>query len=428
MSKNISIMKNISKKTAIRNGMHHLMEFLSEVELRIDEAERIKKTDNLEKIKDQQPVCIQDVRKSLELFLYQFLEASGKKLKINEISIYVDREGIGDGEIEKVTIHMGNIKLTLDSHDLYRYYGLMQILRKKQYTGKYFHFFLLGEERTITSSVALGMENKINVSELESTMDGRSLGEKLFMDNAIAAIKDDLKVTQLGSYQLKSTHNQVYIIKAYIGQEKGLHHLFELPPTLTKFHEMKIKPEGEFLIHHAEYRVPGVNFLNCSNDNEYYALNEVIRSFIINYGIAIGSYDAITRCYICGKIILPKKKSHRSFCSPKCRSINHKIEFGEDKFACFENQKQWFSYNLSLHGKDVYATIDTDNCKECERYWEYEKVPGGTCEVFIKQYGIENPKKEKWIQEEEIKLAKKIADQEEAFAEEFSKLKAQKSE
>ena len=422
------MIKNISKKTAIRNGMHDLLDFLSEVELRIDEEERIKKADIKAKDKDQKSVCIQDIWKSLEIFLNQFLEASGMYKKNNELSIHVDWEGSGDGDIEQATIDMGDIKLTLDSHDLYRYYGLMQILRKKQYTGKYFHFFLLGEERAITSSVALGAANKIKVSELESTMDGRSLGEKLFMDNAIAAIKNDFKVTKSGSYQLKSTHNQVYLIKAFIGQEKGLHHLFELPPALTKINEMKIKLEDDFLIHHAEYRVPGVNFLNCDNGNEYYSLNEVIRSFIINYGIAIGSYDAITRCSICRKIILPKKKSHRSFCSPKCRSINHKIEFGEDKFACFEKQKQWFSYNLSLHGKDVYATIDTDNCKECERYWEYEKVPGGTCEVFIKQYGIENPKKEKWIQEEESKLAKKIADQEEAFAEEFSKLKPQKSD
>lgn len=409
--------------------MHHLVDFLSEVEFRIDEAERIKKAANKAKDKDQKPVCLQDVWKSLEKFLNQFLVASGIQLKSNELSIYVEWIDSGDGKIEQATIDMGDIKLTLDSHDLYRYYGLMQILRKRQYTGKYFHFFLLGEERTVTSKISLGKANKSKFRKPEPTLDGRSLGEKLFVNNAIAAIKEDYKITFSGSYKLESDHKQVYLVKAFIGEEKGLQHLFKLPPALPKINEKKMKLEDGFLIHHAEYRVPGINFFNCNDNNQYYALNEVIRSFIINYGIAIGSYDAITRCYICRKIILPKKKCHRSFCSKKCGSISHKIEFGKDKFACFERQKQWFSYNLSLNSnKDVYATIETNNCKECEIYWEFGKIPGGICEVFIKKYGIENPKKEKWIQEEEIKLAKKIADQEEAFAEEFSKLKAKKSE
>lgn len=420
MSQQFSRIRNRPKKIAIRKGMHHLIDFLSEVESRIDAAENGAKEGNV-----ANKVTILSVWESLKDFLDQFVEASGIPLKGRELSIKI--EGSEDGTNESAIIDVGKIKLTLDLNDLYGYYHLLQLLRKKQYTGKIFHFFLLGEERTVTTKISLGESNKPKTGKLDATLDGRLLGEKLFVNNAIEAVKNDFNVTKSGSYELKSDHKQVFLIKAYIGQEKGIHDLFELPPALEKINETKIKLEDGILIHHAEYIVPGINFLNCSDNNEYFTLNEVIRSFIINYGIAIGNYDAITRCFICRKIILPKKKSHRSFCSPKCRSVNHMIEFGKDKFACFERQKQWFSYNLSLNGKDVYATIDTDNCKECERYCEYGRIPGGTCEIFVKKYGVENSKKVKWILEEEIKFAKKMADEEKTFAEEFQKLKAQKS-
>ncbi len=173
--------------------------------------------------------------------------------------------------------------------------------------------------------------------------------------------------------------------------------------------------------------MPGINYSNWKVTHDDHTLNEVIRSFIISYGIAFGTYDAITRCYNCRKLILPKTKFHRSFCSKSCRSENHKIEFGRDKYACFERQKKWYSYYIkNKHGQNIYATIETDKCKDCERFWEFEKIPGGLCDVFSKVYGVENIKKNKWVHEQEVKLAQKNAEEEKSFAEEFYKLKANK--
>lgn len=429
MVKNFKKIRNRPKKTAVRKGMHYLLDFLTEVETKIDWSERVEIDGSLEGWEDLKKVSILDFWESLKKFLGQFSEASGIPLKDNDLSISIDLDGKGHTQSELAVIYIGDVQLRLEFDDLYRYYGMMKFLRRGQYTGNIFHFFFLGEERTVTSKITIGDIRNVEAGELESTLDGRILGEKLFVNNAISAIKDDFKITKSGSYELESNQKQVYLLKGYIGQEKGTQHLFSLPPALSRINETKMEFEKGHLIHHAEFRVPGINYSNWLQNDGSHTLNEVIRSFIVQYGIAYGGFDAITKCHVCGKTILPKKKSHRSFCSKKCRSINHRIEFGKDEFACFERQKQWFSYQRSLlSNTDAYATIDTDNCKGCERYWRFEKIPGGMCDVFNYAYQMTNINKGNWIKDQKVKLVQKIAEENKAFQEEFEKLSNQKPE
>lgn len=419
--------------------MHHLLNFLTKVEVKIDAADGVETRDAQGRIIEQNQISILDVWEPLKDFLIQFIFASSTPLDIIDPSIKVNASGAGDMKTETATIDVGDIKLCFDSNDLYIYYGFMQLLRKKQFTGKLLHFYFLGEERTVTTKVNIAKLEQIDVGEIEPTLDGRSINGKNFIENAISAIKDDCIETITGDYELKSIQKIVYLIKAYIGQEKSIDHLFNFPPALTKHNEIKKELKDDnlledgFLIHHAEFRVPGINFFNLGDENKYYALNEVIRSFIVNYGIAFGSYDALTKCFNCGRVILPQKKSHRSFCSQKCRSLNHKIELGEKKFACLDRQRKWFAYNLfkdfeeaKTHYEEGTITIPTNECKICERYWDVGKIPGGICDVFVKKYGIENPKKNEWIEEEMLKLAEKTVDEEKVFAEEVAKLMAKK--
>jgi len=429
MAKDFKKIRNRPRKLLIKQGMHHLLKFFSEVETRIDEVDGINKERDKTSKKKERPISILDVWESLEKFLGHFIYASASPIDMLDMSIELNPSGAGDKEIEVGIINMGGIKLTINSNDLFLYYGLLKHLQKRPFTGKLMHFYFLGEERKITT--------KINYPELETTLDGRSISEKSFIKNSVAAIKDNFYSSQIGAYKLESSNQTEFILRAYLEQEKALDHLFSLPPALTRFNERKVLIkddkylEEELLFHHAEFRVPGINFLNSRKVERAYTLNEVIRSFIINYGISFGSFDSLTKCFTCGKIILPKKKAHQSFCSQRCRSINHKDDFGEKNFACLERQRQWFSYHLTLRknkGKKedeeqeiVYATIDTSNCRDCERYWQFEKIPGGICDVFVKKYKIENPNKEQLIHEEEVKLQKKIAAQEKALVEELSK-------
>jgi hypothetical protein len=344
-------------------------------------------------------------RQSLEKFLVNCLKDTWKgfqqeKLKLVRLNGYSDYSSYGVVQYESGSI-------IIDKNELVKLYNAFQVLKQDLFDWSAIneidpdvkdadlpidiepdtdsHFYLCGEERTVTSHLLPineldSGEDGIITTEMAMGLSGTNVPEKYFTLSSVAATKgiEDDFLTSTG-LKIRSEVKLSFLIKSMSNFSWKLLSINETTPIR--------KCTSEIL--DPVFLVPTLF------NGGFSTLSEMVQSLFVQYFVSFEDFKAITYCDVCNSLMLKMKdnpknntstenveQSIRNYCSTKCSNSDPTIKKKERKkiYNCRNRQKQVFE-------KKIGSTIPlyADYCIKCAIKLE-DLPPGGECPYLLKDY------------------------------------------
>ncbi len=98
---------------------------------------------------------------------------------------------------------------------------------------------------------------------------------------------------------------------------------------------------------------------------------DVVKSIIVNYQLAFGSFKRLIVCKNCQKLTFEKKENSKEFCGKKCRSKYSKDNENRDNFLCRNRQNAWITNRYDKLAEKHYDKVKNvlgvqkDQCDNC---------------------------------------------------------------
>ena len=160
-------------------------------------------------------------------------------------------------------------------------------------------------------------------------------------------------------------------------------------PAPRKLHEHLYK-RGLFV------QIPAIPLRRCKS------FIEIVRSFLIHYHLAFGTFERIKVCKQCNSLFVEKRLGAREFCNFACRG-QYSQESDPDKYRCRNKRNNWIRfqcpqikgqitellappiditkyYNIKTF-KPVPDTVLKSDCKTCNLY----KTPRRDCPILMEK-------------------------------------------
>jgi len=227
------------------------------------------------------------------------------------------------------------------------------------------HFYLHGEEITITSMLSIEADRLINDNGYDFNY--TFVEKPTLQRGAIEAIRKDGCENYIGNgLKLKSTKKIHYILTPISSIQNEITFGYRIL-NLQSYNDKSIINENKY-------------YIRSIINNNFTSICDLLRSIIIEYFIEHGDFGRFSICNQCDSLYLEQQNNYTKYCSRKCTRAHYEDSIIKEKSNCRERQRNW--YNPRCVGIDKIS-IRSNECDSCELN---HKRNGGDCNVLWEKY------------------------------------------
>ena len=350
--------KSLGFKTLLRKTLRAYLQINEEIRKKIESKEKWK---------------VSNLEEKLNGFFALYQELVGDQQISGEI-IYIKSDETEKGE-DLWKIQTDTLDIEVTRSDLIKIYGIFESQRQlllTAYENEDFevedtHFYLHGEERTITSMLLIEAD-RLTIDK-EYDFNYTWVEKPTLQRGAIEAIRKDCCENYIGNgIKLKSIQKIHYIIKPISSIQNEITFGYRIL-NLQSYNDTSIINENKY-------------YIRSIINNNFTSICDLLRSIIIEYFIEHGDFGRFSICNQCDSLYIEQQNNYTKYCSRKCTKVHYEDSIIKEKSNCRERQRNWYDRHCVGVKK---ISIRAHECDSCELTY---KRNGGDCNVLWEKYRV----------------------------------------